>query len=36
MTLFDIVSPNDIFADVLSQFYKGTRCYLTLNILNAH
>ncbi len=25
MTLFDCISPNDIFAEVLSQFYDGKR-----------
>ncbi|MBR0339455.1 MAG: DUF1810 family protein [Alistipes sp.] len=26
MTLFDVVSPNDIFAEVLEVFYNGRRC----------
>ena len=26
MTLFDIVSPNDIFAQVLEAFFDGNRC----------
>lgn len=30
MTLFDIVSPNDIFADVLDKFYESKRCQKTL------
>ena len=30
MTLFDIVSPNDIFADVLSKYYDGIRCPKTV------
>ena len=30
MTLFDIVSPNDIFNDVLEKFYEGERCKKTL------
>ena len=30
MTLFDLVSPNDIFAQVLDKYYDGTRCKLTL------
>ncbi len=31
MTLFDIVSPNDIFKDVLDTFYGGERCKVTLS-----
>ena len=30
MTLFDLVSPNDAFAQVLDMFYGGKRCELTL------
>ena len=30
MTLFDLVSPNDIFADVLNTFYDGVKCDKTL------
>ena len=30
MTLFDLVSPNDIFAEVLDKYYKSKRCELTL------
>lgn len=30
MTLFDLVSPNDIFADVLDKYYEGKRCEKTL------
>ena len=30
MTLFDLISPNDIFARVLDKYYKGIRCELTL------
>lgn len=30
MTLFDIVSPNDVFAQVLDMFYGGKRCELTM------
>ncbi len=33
MTLFDIVSPNDIFAEVLVKFYDGARCDLTFGII---
>lgn len=30
MTLFDIVSPNDIFAEVLDKYYDGIRCPKTM------
>lgn len=30
MTLFDLVSPNDVFAKVLDTFYRGKRCEKTL------
>ena len=30
MTLFDLVSPNDIFERVLEKYYAGKRCELTL------
>ena len=30
MTLFDLVSPNDIFAQVLDKYYNNKRCELTL------
>lgn len=30
MTLFDIVSPHDIFEGVLDKYYNGERCKLTL------
>lgn len=30
MTLFDILCPNDIFAEVLDVFYEGNRCKHTL------
>lgn len=33
MTLFDIVSPNDVFDKVLAKYYKGGRCLMTLSIL---
>ena len=33
MTLFDAVSPNDIYADVLSIFYNGQRCQKTLKLI---
>ena len=33
MTLFDIVSPYDIFEEVLDKFYDGERCKATLNIV---
>jgi uncharacterized protein (DUF1810 family) len=32
MTLFDIVSPDDIFAEVLNKFYDNQRCSLTLSM----
>lgn len=35
MTLFDFVSPNDVFAKVLDRFYKGERDGLTLDMLGA-
>lgn len=34
MTLFDAVCPNDIFGEVLNQFYGGERCQRTLEMLN--
>ena len=36
MTLFDSISPNDIFAQVLEKFYDEERCMLTLNLINIH
>ena len=30
MTLFDIVSPNDVFNDVLDKYYEGKRCEKTV------
>ena len=36
MTLFDIVSPNDIFAEVLDKFYEGKRCEKTVKRLGLH
>ena len=30
MTLFDLVSPNDIFAEVLIKYYDGIRCQKTM------
>jgi len=35
MTLFDHVSPNDIFAEVLDAYFDGERCGRTLRILNS-
>jgi uncharacterized protein (DUF1810 family) len=32
MTLFDILSPNDIFSRVLDTFYDGKRCGRTLSM----
>ena len=34
MTLFDVVSPNDIFARALDTFYGGSRSRRTLAMLN--
>lgn len=34
MTLFDNVSPNDIFAQVLNKFFQGKRCKRTLQKLS--
>jgi uncharacterized protein (DUF1810 family) len=36
MTLFDLVSPNDIFKDVLDKFYDGKTCEKTLWRLGFH
>ena len=33
MTLFDIVSPNDVFNDVLDKYYEGKRCEKTVRRL---
>lgn len=33
MTLFDLVSPNDIFARVLDKYFNGQRDNLTVNII---
>lgn len=30
MTLFDIVSPDDIFGQVLNRYYQGSKCPLTI------
>jgi uncharacterized protein (DUF1810 family) len=34
MTLFDMVSPNDVFDKVLDTFYFGERDNLTHEIIN--
>ena len=34
MTLFDIVSPDDIFDEVLNKFYDQQRCELTIRMLS--
>ena len=34
MTLFDMVSPNDVFAKVLDSFYFGERDKRTIEIIN--
>ena len=33
MTLYDIVSPNDVFNDVLDKYYEGKRCEKTVRRL---
>lgn len=33
MTLFDAISPNDVFGRVLDQFYDGVRDKKTLELL---
>ena len=35
MTLFDIVSPNDIFARVLDKYFNGQRDNRTLTLIQA-
>ena len=34
MTLFDVICPDDIFAEVLNKFYANKRCDLTIRILS--
>lgn len=34
ITLFDIVSPDDIFDEVLNKFYDSKRCNLTIRMLS--
>lgn len=36
MTLFDLVSPNDIFNEVLDKYYEGKRCERTIKRLGFH
>lgn len=33
MTMFDFLSPNDIFNEVLASFYNGGRCEITLKVM---
>lgn len=33
MTMFDYLSPNDIFGEVLDSFYESERCELTLKVM---
>lgn len=33
MTMFDFLSPNDIFGEVLNSFYNGERCEITLKVM---
>jgi uncharacterized protein (DUF1810 family) len=35
MTMFDFLSPNDIFGEVLDSFYGGERCEITLRVMTA-
>ena len=35
MTMFDFLSPNDIFGEVLDSFYGGERCKITLRVMTA-
>lgn len=35
MTLFDLVSPNDIFARVLDKYFNGQRDNRTINLITA-
>ena len=35
MTMFDFLSPNDIFGEVLDSFYGGERCEITLKVMTA-
>ena len=34
MTLFDIISPGDMFSEVLRRFYSNTRCEITIAMLS--
>ena len=34
MTLFDIISPEDIFSEVLRRFYSNTKCEITIAMLS--
>lgn len=34
MTLFDVISPENIFAEVLNKFYANKRCDLTIRMLS--
>lgn len=34
MTLFDLVSPNEVFAQVIGKYFSGQRDILTLKIIN--
>ena len=33
MTMFDVLSPNDIFGEVLDMFYNSERCEITLKAM---
>lgn len=34
MTLFNALCPNDVFGEVINQFYNGKQCEKTLDMLN--
>ena len=34
MTLFDLIEPNGIYADVLNRFFNGERCNRTIEFIN--
>lgn len=33
MTMFDFISTNDIFGEVIDSFYNGERCEITLKVM---
>ena len=36
MTLFDLASPDDVFAKVLEKFFDARRCHTTLTVLSGN